>query len=96
MQVVDKFVVVEGDHKEKRDEHGWISRKFTRKYLVPDQCDLDQVSSELSSDGVLKIIVARKQLANGRDERIIKIQTTGRPAVKDSVPNGKEEGDKKS
>ncbi|XP_033211349.1 protein lethal(2)essential for life-like [Belonocnema kinseyi] len=85
VKVVGKNVIIEGKHEEKEDEHGWISRQFTRKYLVPEQCDIDQLSSHLSSDGVLMISAPRKQLADEeKRERVIQIEHTGQPAVKDA------------
>ncbi|KAI4504119.1 hypothetical protein M0802_000590 [Mischocyttarus mexicanus] len=86
VKVVDHFVVVEAKHDEKQDEHGWISRKFTRKYIIPQQCDIDQVTSTLSSDGVLAICAPR--ILN-EDEKLINIEHTGKrtfndPPVKES------------
>lgn len=78
VKVVGKCVVVTAKHEDKRDEHGWISRQFERKYLIPEQCDLEQVTSRLSSDGVLTICVPRKTENGGR---VIKIEHTGKPAV---------------
>ncbi|XP_015609635.1 protein lethal(2)essential for life [Cephus cinctus] len=81
VKVVDKSVIVEGKHKEKQDEHGWISREFIRKYLIPEQCDIEQVASKLSSDGVLSITVPRKDKPQIEGERVIAIEHTGKPAV---------------
>ncbi|KAL7294844.1 hypothetical protein TKK_0011771 [Trichogramma kaykai] len=83
VKIVGKFVVVEGKHDETQDEHGWISRQFTRKYLIPEQCDVDQVSSSLSSDGVLSITAPRKDQHKNKDEKPVKIQFTGKPAIND-------------
>lgn len=79
VKVVDRFVIVEAKHEEKEDEHGWISRQFMRKYIIPEQCDIDQASSKLSSDGVLSIIVPRKQKVISEGERVINIEHTGKP-----------------
>ncbi|KAI4498767.1 hypothetical protein M0802_006234 [Mischocyttarus mexicanus] len=81
VKVVDRFVVVTAKHEEKRDEHGWISRQFVRKYMIPEQCEIDQVASKLSSDGVLTITAPRKKQPNVENERTIKIHHTGRPAL---------------
>lgn len=81
VKVVDKYVVVSAKHEEKRDEHGWISRQFLRKYLIPEQCDLDQVQSKLSSDGVLTITAPRKDQPKIENERTITIEHTGKPAI---------------
>lgn len=83
VKVVDRSVIVEGRHEDKQDEHGWISRQFSRRYIVPEQCDIEQVASKLSSDGVLSIIVPRKQKCVQEGERLINIEHTGKPAVRD-------------
>ncbi|XP_012260781.2 protein lethal(2)essential for life-like [Athalia rosae] len=88
VKVADKCVVIQGKHEEKRDEHGWISRQFERRYLIPDQCNIDEVSSTLSSDGVLTITAPRKEQPKIEGEKPIKIQHTGKPAVKDIASNG--------
>lgn len=84
VKVVDKCVVIEAKHEEKKDEHGWISRQFVRKYLIPEQCDIDQVTSSLSSDGVLSIIAPRRQNQVEQNERSIKIERTGKPAIQEN------------
>ncbi|XP_044015898.1 protein lethal(2)essential for life-like [Aphidius gifuensis] len=83
VKVKDKFVTVEAKHEEKQDEHGWISRQFQRKYLIPEQCDLAKVNSSLSSDGVLTITVPRKPEKAIENERSIKIEHTGKPAIRE-------------
>ena len=83
VKVVGNNVVVEGKHEERQDEHGFISRQFVRKYIVPEQCDIDQLKSSLSSDGVLMITAPRKETPQTKNERIIKIQTTGQPSLRD-------------
>ena len=85
VKVVDKCVVVSAKHEEKKDEHGWISRQFTRKYLIPEQCDIDKVVSKLSSDGVLSIVVPRKEESKTKNEKNIKIELTGAPAIKEKT-----------
>ncbi|KAK2579616.1 hypothetical protein KPH14_010907 [Odynerus spinipes] len=84
VKVIDKCVVVTAKHEEKRDEHGWISRQFVRKYLIPEQCDIDQVTSKLSTDGVLTITAPRKEQPKVENERTIKIEHTGKPAIQGS------------
>lgn len=32
---VDNTIVVEGKHEEKQDEHGFVSRHFVRRYVLP-------------------------------------------------------------
>jgi len=95
VKVVDKFIVVEGNHEEKQDEHGWISRKFTRKYLIPEQCNIEKAESKLSSDGVLTISVPRKDKPADEGERVINIQHTGKPAIREKSEEKKTEEEKK-
>ncbi|KYQ55089.1 Protein lethal(2)essential for life [Trachymyrmex zeteki] len=85
IKVVDKFVIVEAKHEEKQDEHGWISRQFVRKYMIPEQCDIDQVSSSLSSDGMLSITAPRKDKPKSQNERKIKIEYTGKSAIQEKA-----------
>ncbi|XP_033904608.3 heat shock protein beta-1-like [Acipenser ruthenus] len=51
----DGAVEITGKHEERKDEHGYISRCFTRKYTLPSGCDGSQVASTLSPDGVLTV-----------------------------------------
>lgn len=95
VKVVDKCVIVEAKHEEKQDEHGWISRQFVRKYMIPEQCNIDEVSSSLSSDGVLTITAPRKDKPEANNERSIKIEHTGKPAIQEKASEKKKEEKKK-
>lgn len=55
-------VLVHGRHEERQDEHGYVSREFKRRYMLPPDVDPDQVSSEFLADeeGVLVIRAAKK------------------------------------
>jgi len=85
IKVVDKFVIIEAKHEEKKDEHGWISRQFMRKYMIPEHCDIEQLTSNLS-DGILTVIVPRKDKMNQQNERSIKTEQTGKPAIQEKTP----------
>ena len=95
VKVVDNFVVISGKHEEKRDEHGWVSREFTRRYMIPEQCNLEKVESKLSSDGVLTIMVPRKEEQKSKNEKSVKIELTGAPAIKQKSEEKTESKDKK-
>jgi len=58
--ISDGRVVVEAKHEEKQDDHGHISRQFTRRYDLPEDVDEDAVVSHLSKEGVLTITAPRK------------------------------------
>ncbi|XP_075761070.1 heat shock protein beta-1 [Pelodiscus sinensis] len=48
-------VEITGKHEERQDEHGFISRCFTRKYTLPPGIDATTVRSSLSPDGTLTV-----------------------------------------
>lgn len=75
----DNTIEVEGKHEEKQDEHGYISRHFVRKYVLPKGHDIQQVQSNLSSDGVLTITAPRMDKAI-EQQRTVPIQQTGKPS----------------
>ncbi|NP_001087283.1 heat shock protein family B (small) member 1 S homeolog [Xenopus laevis] len=51
----DGIVEITGKHEEKQDEHGFVSRCFTRKYTLPPGVDINAVASSLSPDGILTV-----------------------------------------
>lgn len=73
-------IVVEGKHEEKEDEHGYISRQFVRKYVLPEDHDIEQIQSKLSSDGVLTITAPKVSDKMAVDDRTIPIHQTGAPS----------------
>ncbi|KAJ0182234.1 hypothetical protein K1T71_001603 [Dendrolimus kikuchii] len=90
VKTADGYIIIEACHEEKRDEHGWVSRKFIRRYPLPEGCNLDAVESELSSDGVLTVTAPLKcpQVAG---ERTVPIILSG--PVKTQSEDCKAEGD---
>ncbi|KAF7284965.1 hypothetical protein GWI33_012746 [Rhynchophorus ferrugineus] len=52
-------IEIEAKHEEKQDEHGFISRQFVRRFVLPKGHDLKAVISSLSEDGVLTITAPR-------------------------------------
>lgn len=72
-------ITIEGKHEEKQDEHGFISRQFVRRYVLPKDCDINKVESKLSSDGVLTI-TAPKNKPEEPENKTIPITQTGQPA----------------
>ncbi|XP_026760310.1 protein lethal(2)essential for life-like [Galleria mellonella] len=56
------YVEIEAKHEEKKDEHGYISRRVTRRYPLPSDCRPEDVISTLSSDGLLTITAPRQVL----------------------------------
>ncbi|KAF2894411.1 hypothetical protein ILUMI_11762 [Ignelater luminosus] len=73
----DGSIIVEGKHEEKQDEHGFVSRHFVRRYVLPQDHDIEKVDSALSSDGVLTISAPRKGAKETTSERVVPITQTG-------------------
>nr|NP_001296048.1 protein lethal(2)essential for life-like [Plutella xylostella]AHW45922.1 small heat shock protein [Plutella xylostella] len=96
VKTADGYVVVEGRHEEKKDEHGYISRQFSRRYALPEGCKPEAVESRLSSDGVLTIVAPRTCPEAIKGERAVPIAQTG-PVRKEITDNTNEKaaGDKK-
>uniref|UniRef100_A0A3P8VCD3 SHSP domain-containing protein n=1 Tax=Cynoglossus semilaevis TaxID=244447 RepID=A0A3P8VCD3_CYNSE len=55
LSVKDGFLVVEGKHEERRDEHRFIARSFTRKYRLAGEIVTADITATLSADGILTV-----------------------------------------
>ncbi|MCP6508451.1 Hsp20 family protein, partial [Klebsiella pneumoniae] len=73
-------------HEERTDEHGFISRQFTRRYKVPENVDPSAITSTLSSDGVLSIGAPTKvkSIEGGKPIQIVQ---TNEPSIKAPLKN---------
>nr|WCO04821.1 heat shock protein 21.3 [Bemisia tabaci] len=81
--VSDNYVTMHAKHEERSDEHGFISRQFTRRYLIPKDVNAEALTSSLSSDGVLSVPAPPKAITNENgSERQIPITKTNVPAIK--------------
>ncbi|KAK9502214.1 hypothetical protein O3M35_011024 [Rhynocoris fuscipes] len=89
VKVVDDFIVVEGKHEERSDQHGFISRQFTRRYKIPEDVDKAALVSNLSSDGVLTLKAPKLALPD-KAAREIPITQTNTPAVKQKESSSSE------
>ncbi|KAL5290807.1 CRYAB.2 family protein [Megaselia abdita] len=77
VKVVERTVIVEGKHEEKEDDQGIISRQFTRKFVLPEEYDSNDVVTSLSSDGVLVVKCPKVKKTDSGKERVLEIQQTG-------------------
>ncbi|CAB3234869.1 unnamed protein product [Arctia plantaginis] len=77
VKVANHEIIVEGKHEERQDIYGFVTRQFKRRYSLPTHCLPENVTSTLSSDGVLTII-AEKKLSISQDvPKIIPIELSG-------------------
>lgn len=96
VKVLDKYIVVEGNHEERGDEHGYVSRKFTRRYRLPKNVDQQAITSTLSSDGVLQLHAPKKVLPESEGRTIPITQSDQPAAIKNKNPKkGKNQTPKK-
>ncbi|XP_037543342.1 alpha-crystallin B chain-like [Nematolebias whitei] len=70
VSVSDDFITVHAKHEERLDNHDFVSREFLRKYRLPSGVLAADVTSTLSSDGMLTIMAPR---SSPRLERSIPI-----------------------
>lgn len=77
VKIAGRSIVVEGKHEEKQDEHGFISRHFVRRYILPENHNIEDVVSSLSSDGILTVTAPKKQIEAVSGDRVIPITQTG-------------------
>jgi HSP20 family molecular chaperone IbpA len=64
VKIVDNDIVVSGEHPERTDRLGRISRKFQRKYELPADVEPDSIVSTLTPSGVLIIEGLKKSGPN--------------------------------
>lgn len=68
MKTVSNNIIIEAKHEERQDEHGYVSRQFLRRYVLPPSHDVNNITSSLSSDGVLTI-TAPKKVSNEKEKQ---------------------------
>ncbi|CAL1271688.1 unnamed protein product [Larinioides sclopetarius] len=76
-----RFVEVHGKQVDKMDKYGLVSREFRRQYMVPSNCDIDALTSSLSSDYKLTI----KAPVN-REEHVDRLMEVPMVEIEDGVP----------
>ncbi|XP_017784519.1 PREDICTED: protein lethal(2)essential for life-like [Nicrophorus vespilloides] len=60
----NNVITVEAKHEQRKDRHGLVFRHFVRKYFVPQGYNIEGILSELSSDGMLSIVIPREEEYN--------------------------------
>lgn len=55
VKIVNGFVVVHGKHEENCDDHGFIAREFTRKYMLPTFCKQEETTVTITPENILMI-----------------------------------------
>ncbi|XP_069780441.1 heat shock protein beta-3 [Narcine bancroftii] len=55
IQVFEGWLLIRAKHGRRMDEHGFISRSFTRQYKLPDGVQSKDLSAMLCHDGILVV-----------------------------------------
>ncbi|XP_054431266.1 heat shock protein beta-3 [Pteronotus mesoamericanus] len=55
IQTFDGWLLVKAQHGVRMDEHGFVSRSFTRQYRLPDGLGTGDLSAVLCHDGILVV-----------------------------------------
>ncbi|KAJ8025791.1 Alpha-crystallin B chain [Holothuria leucospilota] len=80
VKVTGKALKIEGKHEETGDDGHFSCRQFTRSVYLPDDVDIENLTSTLSKEGVLSVEAPRLQLKEKKsEERNIPIQQTTSP-----------------
>jgi len=81
------MVSVHGKHEERSDEHGFISREFTRKYEIPPDVDPDKMTCSWHPNNVLIIKAPRDSVDETSLENLESVDRTPLPSSIDNNPN---------
>uniref|UniRef100_A0A224XLT4 Putative small heat shock protein n=1 Tax=Panstrongylus lignarius TaxID=156445 RepID=A0A224XLT4_9HEMI len=80
VKVVDDYIVVDGKHGERIDQHGFISRHFVRRYKIPEDVDKIALVATFSTDGVLRLL-APKLAKKKKESREVPITIINIPGM---------------
>lgn len=89
VKVVGDRLVISGKHEKKSDEYSFVSREFTREFLIPEEIDAETLGSRLTEDGHL-IISARTKSKPVEEGRTIAIESDKQKTDKESKDGGKD------
>uniref|UniRef100_A0A0K0FAS1 Protein lethal(2)essential for life (inferred by orthology to a D. melanogaster protein) n=1 Tax=Strongyloides venezuelensis TaxID=75913 RepID=A0A0K0FAS1_STRVS len=65
VDVIDRCLIVQGNHGERNDNYGSIQRMFVRKYILPNGIKENDVICELTRDGFLTIKAKNQKATEG-------------------------------
>ena len=92
VKTVDYEVIIHAKHDEKEDEHGKISREFTRRIMLPLGVDPLQVTALYDSKGILAIRAHKEAPDKNGKETLIRVekefatQSSRSPSQNDEKP----------
>ncbi|XP_063797972.1 heat shock protein beta-2 [Pseudophryne corroboree] len=79
VRTIDNLLEVTAQHPQKIDRHGFVTRTFTRTYVLPLDVDPLLVKASLSHDGILSVTAPKKGLDLKEVINIVKIEVEKSP-----------------
>lgn len=83
VRVENNTIIVEGKHDRRPNVQGYIERRFTRRYDLSSEFKIRDVSSNLSSDGILTVKALPAYPAIGATVKYFPVHQTHRPSYLD-------------
>lgn len=77
VETKDNTILVRAKHVEHRDNRGFESSEFMRQYVLPEGFNLDEMTSNLSSDGILSI-----ECPPADGNNYLRLERTGPPKLR--------------
>lgn len=93
VKVTDNNIIIEGKHEERNEDDSYVSRHFSRRYTLPENCSIKDIASTLSADGFLTVRAPPKEI-DTKNARNIHIQHTGATHIEAETPKKGEEKSK--
>lgn len=90
VKVADNNIIIEAKHEERNEDDSYVSRNFSRRYTLPENCSIKDVVSTLSADGILTVRAPPKEI-DTKNARTIHIQHTGTSHIEAESPKKVEE-----
>lgn len=84
VRVENNSIIIEGRHDKRPNVRGYIERKFTRRYDLSNEFKIRDVTSDLSSDGILTVKAYPAYPAIGATVKYIPVHQTFRPSYLDN------------
>jgi HSP20 family molecular chaperone IbpA len=78
VKTIDHLIVVECKHDSREDGHGYVERRFVRKFSLPNEYDMTTVKSTLTKDGILHLEVPKPKPQG--EERHVEITHSEKPS----------------
>ncbi|XP_055296434.1 heat shock protein 23-like [Sitodiplosis mosellana] len=92
VKIADNNIIIEAKHEERSEDDSYVSRHFSRRYTLPENCSIKDVVSTLSADGILTVRAPPKEI-DTKNARTVRIQQTGAAHVESESKKVEEQKD---